>query len=300
MAAMRWGRGSRSGAWLAAATAAFVASSCSNGGGDKPDSGATGSGGGTGAAGAGSVQITVDGGAPKPGTVRMAVPAYFVPGPDWQRVIAGAPAVGMIVFNPNSGPGTATDPAYTQAIAQAQAAGITVLGYVATNYGQRAEADVIADINSYYDFYKASGIYFAEGPMDNDCTSMEAMYHRFADAVRSRDAGAYLAVGTRYCPTYIFFFDLMVQFARNWTEYQGDYAPPDWMPANSPQRFCHFVNSVPASDVSRALSLAVTNGAGWVFVTDGTDPNAWGALPSYFDAELDAIKAIQSPPVSGH
>ncbi len=90
----------------------------------------------------------------------------------------------------------------------------------------------------------------------------------------------------------------MVQFARNWTEYQTDYTPPAWMPANSPERFCHFVNSVPASDASAALSRAAANGAGWVFVTDGMDPNPWGALPSYFDDELAGIKALQSPPAS--
>ena len=73
----------------------------------------------------------------------------------------------MIVFNPESGPGTAADPAYTQVIAQAQAAGIVMVGYVATSYGARPEADVIADINRYYDFYTLSGIYFAEGPMDD-------------------------------------------------------------------------------------------------------------------------------------
>ena len=246
----------------------------------------------------GGVQITIDGSAPRPGTIKMAVPAYFAPGPEWQRIIAGAPAVGMIVFNPDSGPGTKTDPAYTQALAQARAAGIIVLGYVATNYGQRPEADVVADINSYYDLYQPSGIYFAEGPMDADCTTMEPMYHRFSDTVRMRDSVAYLAVGTRYCPTYIFFFDNMVQFARNWTEYQTDYTPPAWMPANSPERFSHFVNSVPASDVSAALSRAATNGAGWVFVTDGMDPNPWGALPSYFDDELAGIKALQSPPTN--
>src|SRR4029079_12372743 len=89
----------------------------------------------------------------------MAVPPFSAPGPEWQRLIAGAPTVGMIVFNPNSGPGTSTDPAYTTVIAQAQAKGITVLGYVATDYGHRAEADVIADINRYYDLYTPSGIY---------------------------------------------------------------------------------------------------------------------------------------------
>ena len=238
--------------------------------------------------------ISVDGARPRPGTVKMAVPAYFAPpSPEWQRLITSAPTIGMIVFNPNSGPGSAPDPAYTKVIADAQAAGITMLGYVATSYGARAEADVVADINRYYDFYALSGIYFAEGPMENDCMPMEAMYHRMSDAVHARDPAAFLAVGTRFCPTYIYFFDLMVQFARNWNEYQTDYKPPSWMPANSPQRFCHFVNSVPASDASAALSRVISNGAGWVFVTDQSDPNPWGVLPSYFDEELATLRGVQ-------
>ena len=143
------------------------------------------------------------------------------------------------------------------------------------------------------DFYTLSGIYFAEGPMDSDCTAMEPMYHRMADAVRARDAQAYLAVGTRFCPTYITFFDMMVQFARDWNEYQTDYAPPSWMPANSPQRFVHFVHSVPPSDASAALSRAVANGAGWVFITDQSDPNPWSVLPSYFSEELATMRSVQ-------
>jgi hypothetical protein len=229
----------------------------------------------------------------RPVSVRIAVPAYFYPDQQWQRLIAAAPKVGMIIFNPNSGPGAGSDgglgdPNYQAVIAQAKAAGIIVLGYVSTNYGQRAPTDVLADINAYYDLYSPSGIYLAEGPMDADCTSMQQQYQGFANAAHARDSRAFLAVGTRFCPTYIYFFDLMVQFARTWSEYQT-YQPPSWMPANSPERFCHFVDSVSAADASAALTLTVTNGAGWVYVTDQTDPNPWGMLPSYFDQELAAL-----------
>src|SRR5882672_2003220 len=101
----------------------------------------------------GSTTITVDARGSLPGSIRMAVPAYFAPGPEWQRVIAAAPTVGMVIINPASGPGTSTDPQYTQVIAQARAAGIIVLGYVSTSYGQRPEADVVSDVNGYYDHY---------------------------------------------------------------------------------------------------------------------------------------------------
>jgi hypothetical protein len=241
--------------------------------------------------GAPSITIAVDARGVRPGTVHIAVPAYFYPGPDWQRLIATAPTVGMIVFNPNSGPGTTADPNYVQAITRAEAAGIIVLGYVATSYGQRAEADIVADIDAYYNLYPVSGIYLAEGPTESDCPSLEDEYRRFVAAAQARDPRAYTAVGTRYCPTYTYFFDLTVQFARDWTEYQS-YMPPSWMPANSPERFCHLVNGVPASAASAALSRAVANGAGWVFVTDEVDPNPWAGLPSYFDDEVLAVQAL--------
>jgi len=228
---------------------------------------------------------------PGVGRARLAVPAYFYPGPQWDRLIAAAPTVGMIIFNPASGPGQSADPQYTKAISDARAAGIVVLAYVYTDYGQRAAADVLDDIKRTYDFYAPSGIYLAEGPMEGDCGPLEAEYHAFADAARSRDPRAYLAVGTRFCPTYVYFFDLMVEFARNWTEYQT-YTPPSWMPAHSPERFCAFVDGVPAASASAALSLAVTNGAGWVFATDGSDPNPWGQLPSYFDDEVRAVATL--------
>ena len=109
------------------------------------------------------------------------------PGADWQRIIAASDVVGMIIFNPNNGPGTTTDPAYTSAIAKARAAGILVLGYVATNYGKRAEADINADVNGYYDLYQPSGIYFAEGPMEADCTTLDPEYRRLTSLARMRD-----------------------------------------------------------------------------------------------------------------
>ena len=239
----------------------------------------------------GATAITVDAQGVLPGSVRMAVPAYFAPGPEWQRLIAAAPTVGMIIVNPASGPGTSTDPQYTQAIAQARAAGIVVLGYVSTSYGQRPVADVIADVNSYYNLYSLSGIYLAEGPMEADCTPLEAQYRSVADAAHARDAHAYLAVGTHYCPTYVYFFDLMVEFAMSWSDYQS-YVVPTWMPSGSPERFCHFISDVPASDAGAAISRAIANGAGWVFATDQSEPNPWGQLPVYFDAELQAIRTL--------
>ncbi len=80
-------------------------SACGGGGAANPDAGALGHGDGAGS----SMAIAVDASGVLPGSVRMAVPAYFAPGPEWQRVIAAAPTVGMVIINPGSGPGTSAN-----------------------------------------------------------------------------------------------------------------------------------------------------------------------------------------------
>jgi hypothetical protein len=100
-----------------------------------------------------------------------------------------------------------------------------------------------------------------------------------------------MAVGTHFCPTYVYFFDQMVEFAMSWSNYQL-YVTPAWMPAHSPERFCHFISGVPEEEAGAAVSRAIANGAGWVFATEQTEPNPWGQLPSYFDAELQAIRTL--------
>ena len=64
------------------------------------------------------------------------------------------------------------------------------------------------------------------------------------------------------------------------------------MPSGSPERFCHFISDVPGAEAGAAISRAIGNGAGWVFATDQSEPNPWGHLPVYFDAELQAIRAL--------
>jgi Spherulation-specific family 4 len=289
-------------AWSAAALFCATLAACSVNGGQGSHGGSGGGGGGlggtassTGGGGSGGPTdgppLMLDAGTVTAGTVHMIVPAYWDPDSQWQRIIADAPTVGMIIFNPHSGPGTATDPAYPPVIAQAQAKGIRVLGYVSTAYGQRAEADIDADVNGYYSLYSPSGIYFAEGPMENDCDTLQPLYQRLTTLAQSHDSKAYLAIGTRYCPTFITFSDLMVEFAETYSMYQG-YASPSWMPGNSPERFCHFVSEVPGAAAASVLSRAIRLGAGWVFTTDGTAPNPWGALPSYYDQEVAALRAL--------
>jgi hypothetical protein len=44
------------------------------------------------------------------GSSRIIAPAYIYPGPAWERIIAAAPTVGIMVANPADGPGPVADP----------------------------------------------------------------------------------------------------------------------------------------------------------------------------------------------
>ncbi len=226
------------------------------------------------------------------GASRMFVPAYVYPGADWDRLIAAAPTVGIIVANPADGPGAIVDSTYVDAMARARQVGVMVLGYVTTAYGARASADVLLDINAYYDLYHPSGIFLSEGPMDTDCDDMESTFLAYANAARARDPQAFIALGTRLCASYVYFTDLMVLFSAQLGMYDA-FQPAAWMPARSPERFAHLVSEVPGEALEATLARAHTLGAGWIYVTDDVLPNPWDTLPSYFDRELQIISTLR-------
>src|SRR3989449_8451971 len=55
----------------------------------------------------------------------------------------------IAVINPNNGPGGSSDSNYVQGVKSFQAAGIIVLGYVATGYASHAMSNLDAQIRSY-------------------------------------------------------------------------------------------------------------------------------------------------------
>ena len=50
------------------------------------------------------------------GAQSMAVPAYFYPGSYWTQLDQAGAGVGLAVMNPDSGPGSAADPNYANAV----------------------------------------------------------------------------------------------------------------------------------------------------------------------------------------
>lgn len=93
----------------------------------------------------------------------IVVPLYGYPSSDWNNVIQAKlanPSVPIVaVINPADGPGTWQNPNFVTGIQSLESAGVTVLGYVWTNYGSRSLSSVEADILAYHNLYGVGGIY---------------------------------------------------------------------------------------------------------------------------------------------
>ena len=92
-------------------------------------------------------------------TNSAAVPAYFPPGPEWDRMIEARPHVGMVVLNLADGPGDQLAPNVAAQVAWLRRAGIMILGYIDTANATRPEGAVMADARRYEEWYQTRAVF---------------------------------------------------------------------------------------------------------------------------------------------
>jgi len=202
------------------------------------------------------------------------------------------------ILNPGSGPGKQVDANYTKAIDRLRGAGIVCLGYVSTEYGKRAVADVQRDLDTWHKFYpKIQGVFFDEMQYD-DTPAAAARQKQFREQATSR--GYWPTVANPGAPTPERYFaeevaDVIV--VHEGTDYpteevlKGDYFGgnadfPPWMRAA-------LVHSRPTFEQEEFG--VIKKYTRWVYVTDDVlrNPkadNPWDKLTSYLEqlfADLD-------------
>ena len=222
---------------------------------------------------------------------RMAIPAYFEPGPLWTQMGAATPRLGLAVLNPDSGPGDAVRAEYVPQVRAAQARGVIVLGYVRTSYGKRPLAQVQAEVDRFNRWYGVNGIFFDEAR--NDDAGLP-YYLRCRAAARTGHRKAVVAInpGTPVTEGYLAVADVVLTFEGDYGAYLTRAADPSWVARHPARRFWHLVYAAPdAPAMRRAVMLSKTRNAGWVYVTPDTLPNPWDTLPSgsYWSGELAAL-----------
>lgn len=206
---------------------------------------------------------------------------------------SAAPTVSLLVANPNSGPGAAVDASYTKAIADAHAAGQTVVGYVHTSYGARPIADVKTDIDQWYAFYPAiDGIFSDE--TSTDAAKVAPYFAPLYAYVKNKSGKRVVVInpGTPPDESYMTASDVVMSFEDTYANYLSA-TPPAWVAKYPRERFWHAVLSASQTDMTNAVALARQRHAGLVFITDQGPATAYSQLVSgaYWQAEIDAVKA---------
>ncbi|MFP5072074.1 spherulation-specific family 4 protein [Pseudonocardia nantongensis] len=224
--------------------------------------------------------------------VRQGVPAYFHPswaGTEWSWLTAeeGLDPVGIVVINPDTGPGAAPDDAYRSVCAAAPRPDRCVAGYVDSGYGRRSIEDVVADAAAYACFYALDAVF-----VDQVSSGPDELrhYRRLVVALRERGVtNVLLNPGVPPDPGYRDLADVVVEFEGSWNTYRQfirrTLDPADTVPGRSARRW-HLIHGAPPRKHADTIEWARSGAVDYVYVTDRTMPNPWDGLPSTWSTLL--------------
>lgn len=229
---------------------------------------------------------------------QLMVPAYFDPGPEWDRLVAAAPVVRFVIINPNSGPGEVPDPAIQESVQRIQTAGIDVLGYVYTDLARTDPEIVKAEIRAYQEWYRVDGMH-VDGVQD-DAWAIP-YYADLSEVIRAggrparpsrADLPGIVVLNPGYVPDegFMAIADIIETYEWYDEKYPGQEFP-DWLQNYPADRFAHIVRNTPDSleALNATLALMRQRNVGYVYVTERTDPGEYRELPSFWDALVAGV-----------
>jgi hypothetical protein len=217
------------------------------------------------------------------------VPAYFYASSDWTQAIDTKPAPGVMLLNVDSGPGTGPLSHFRILTRQAQAAGITVLGYSSTEYGQRSISSVETEIRDYKSWYGVNGIFL---DLIQGTSGEFSYYQQLSKYIHAQISGAviWLNPGSFPEPSFMSIANVVMVFEGSYASYVSDQVP-SWVKQYSPSQFAHVLYATPQSDFASAVNLSRSRRAGHLFVTNlPGSPNPYGSMPSYWSQEAKTIE----------
>ncbi|AWL40460.1 MULTISPECIES: spherulation-specific family 4 protein [Streptomyces] len=251
-------------------------------------------------------------GAERPG---VGVPGYAHPllaPTEWAELNRPGTPLHWAVLNIDNGPGARPDPHCLDAAGRlrnareralrdhpphdtVRAAGGRLLGHLDLAFGTRPFGKLVADAQSFIDWYQVGGFYLARCPADRPgLPAVRRLTSTLAALLEDREDGGRLVLGhgAHPYPGYAEAADQLVTFRGAWTDYRWSQAA-EWTAAYRPSRFAHFVHGVPRTHLEEALRIARWQGAGTIFFTDRSgkkgQSDPFAALPSYWDEFVSRI-----------
>jgi hypothetical protein len=200
----------------------------------------------------------------------------------------------VAVVNPQSGPGDDANPDYADVIRRAAEAGVEVVGYINTGYAtKRTAAEVKEDVDRWARFYpEIRGIFFDAQASSADHADFYAEI--YAHAQKTLDPALIVSNPGTVCDEEYFArptTDVAILF-ENSKGFEG-FQLPRYAGGYQPVRFAALPYGVEGIEAMRQrVEAALLKGIGCVYVTDGVLPNPWARLPSYWDAEVEAVRRV--------
>jgi hypothetical protein len=229
------------------------------------------------------------------GQMQIAMPLYTESMISWNVVFNASGATGIVILNPDYGPGNAFDSNYSLIVQRAQQSGEHVLGYVYTNYadGSIPVSEVEQWISDWYNWYHVDGIFFDE--VQSYCTNASIAYYTALYNYTKSQIGSDIVVlnpGNPIGQCYAPISDILVTFEGNYAQYVSNYTASAWTRDYPPSHFWHIVyNATTLAETQEVISLAGQRGAGWIYVSDGLarGVNALGRLPQFYCQEVQML-----------
>jgi len=236
--------------------------------------------------------------------LKILVPLYVYPGAAWDTVANAAKAnsnVKMIaIINPNSGPdANGPDSTYRTYMSKLTAAGVDMVGYVHTTYGDRASGDVYADIDNYASKYPGlKGIFIDEASAAaSELSYYQGVYNRITG--HSGYVNAILNPGTQPDQGYLAVSTNLVIFEDAASKLKSSFASWVTCAPNSSQKpgykyhFSGIAYGASSGTISTYLATMKNSGMGMVYLTDGAAGCCtYNALTTYFGSLASAVAAL--------
>ncbi len=189
-----------------------------------------------------------------------------------------------VIMNPNSGPGSSKNTDYVNAIATLQQAGISILGYVHTNYGNRNKTTVKNEINKWNNWYKPDGIFLDE-------MGLKHAYYQEITAY-AKGLGIQYVVGnpgTNIDVSAGNDVDSLVLYEDSSLPTLSTFQ--NWYNVYSPYHMgflAYEITPMPNTFISQASQYF-----GWIYITDdGADGNPWDELATYFSSFVALLETL--------
>jgi hypothetical protein len=241
--------------------------------------------------------------APETSKLALLIPLYNYPNwydPKrymWGNVAAAARRVSITaIVNLNNGPeGCLRNGDYQRGVAELRAAGVAILGYVFTGYGDRPADAIKGDIDLWAQCYQLDGIFLDEAAHTSDKLNYYADLYAYMKqhlGLKMVVLNAGVSVDEDYVRRPV--ADTIVVFDNQSSKLPG-YSPAAYTRNYPASRFAMVVHTVPDVATMRAdLLRAVARRIHYVYLTNRGLPNPWESPPTFWNEEIDFIAALNA------